>query len=498
MARRLTRLFRLTGTLVADQPLHVGGLDELAVTDQPVARDGFGRPYLPGTSLAGALFAAMGEHASAAHRGAVDENKGPTCASRVLIEDAPLLDGVIPELWDGVGIDRVHGAAAARIKYDREVLPAGSRFAFTLSYEADGDDDFARAFMGRVVTVLQRGLPLGASTSRGLGRVRLEGARGLDLNWHDRNAVLSYLSRATAPCEATIDAWHKAAVATGIQTEDGLDILVQWRPRLPLMVKAGQEGLATDVLPFVSRLPNGTYALALPGSGLKGALREQAERIVRSVRGLDVEADAPFHETVDVPIVRELFGLARRRTQRRGEDSGPGRGLLTVDSVYANQGHLEQVWRRLADEASPPPAGFDRAMHVAIDRWTGGAAEAFLYSAAEPSLDTPWQPIRLRYRPRPAHARQTGEQQPHRDSRIALHLALLWLVLEDLRAGRIALGFGKNRGYGAIVVASICFEGSLAEHYGLPAQVSGQCSLLDQPPPGLRQAWQQWLMEDEA
>src|SRR5216117_3113234 len=55
MARNITGRLILRGTLVARTPLHVGGLGEDVDTDLPLARDGAGRLYAPGTSLAGAL-----------------------------------------------------------------------------------------------------------------------------------------------------------------------------------------------------------------------------------------------------------------------------------------------------------------------------------------------------------------------------------------------------------------------------------------------------------
>src|SRR5262245_39483468 len=55
MARDIKGRIILRGTLVARTPLHVGGLGDDVDTDLPLARDGAGRLYAPGTSLAGAL-----------------------------------------------------------------------------------------------------------------------------------------------------------------------------------------------------------------------------------------------------------------------------------------------------------------------------------------------------------------------------------------------------------------------------------------------------------
>lgn len=481
MARRITHLLHLSGTLVAEEPLAIGGLDAVATTDMPVARDGQGRPYLPGTSLAGALFAVLGLPESHPLRGEVGA-QGPEAASRLWIDDAPC-EAASVERWDGVGIDRITGAAALRVKFDREVLAAGSRFRFDLTAEAVDDLDEVRGWVQRARQLLQAGLALGAGLTRGLGRVRLAETRCVEVDWRNPDEALAWLADPQSLPDAGVR-WA-AAPQPAVAAPEALDITIFWKPRLPVMTKAAEEGLACDMLPFVSRLADGSYALTLPGAGLKGALREQAERIVRTVLGREVHADAPLHEAVDVPVVRELFGLARGRTQSMDEDSGPGRGRLSVQTVYAEQGRPRQAWLDLA-HAESPPQGIERAMHVAIDRWTGGAATAFLYSAAEPMPEAnPWRPMRLSYRAR------AGDEA-------ALHLALLWLVLEDLRAGRIGLGFGKNRGYGEIAIERIEFAGTLREALGLPEQCEGNQSLLTSPPTRLKAAWEAWLAQEEA
>ena len=55
MARPIENRLIVSGTLEALTPLHVGGYGEDVDSDLPLARDGQGRHYLPGTSLAGPI-----------------------------------------------------------------------------------------------------------------------------------------------------------------------------------------------------------------------------------------------------------------------------------------------------------------------------------------------------------------------------------------------------------------------------------------------------------
>ena len=122
MARELVARLRINATLRAETPLHVGGHSDRLDLDLPLAVNGQGRFYVPGTSLAGVLRAWMARHFDAATVDMAElwghQEGEQGAASRVLVEDAPVtLPGGLPEeLWDGVGIDRQWGSAARTIR----------------------------------------------------------------------------------------------------------------------------------------------------------------------------------------------------------------------------------------------------------------------------------------------------------------------------------------------------------------------------------------------
>lgn len=97
--------------------------------------------------------------------------------------------------------------------------------------------------------------------------------------------------------------------------------------------------------------------------------------------------------------------------------------------------------RAALDGASLPH--WQEAYHVAVDRWTGGAAESFLYTVLEPHR-VAWEPLRLTV----DLARLAGTNR-------LPAVALLLLVLRDLSQGRLPLGFATHRGMGAVQVSSV-------------------------------------------
>ena len=102
----------------------------------------------------------------------------PLFASRLLIEDACPDGGEAPArktmIRDGVGIDRDTGTAAENVKFDFEVLETGPLFSFRMQVENMTATD--RKLVRLVLGLLRQGLFVGGKRAAGLGKIRLAGA----------------------------------------------------------------------------------------------------------------------------------------------------------------------------------------------------------------------------------------------------------------------------------------------------------------------------------
>ncbi|MGQ9901924.1 MAG: type III CRISPR-associated RAMP protein Csx7 [Fimbriimonadales bacterium] len=238
----------ITGELVAITGVRVGMSAESAIptaTDLPVIRDAQGRPFIPGSSLRGAVRAHI-ERIVRAFEPSVGGGKGasnptntnewaipperrrqlanrddyesavfekscrvervfgsPWLASRVRFTDLPLLTpDAEPELRDSVAIDREKESVAN--KYDFEAMPAGVRFGLEIVAENLDDHELGLLLLG--VRELENGnIRIGGFKGRGLGVVKLEKVR---YAWVDRDSLLAYLTQDTMqPVDA---AWVNA------------------------------------------------------------------------------------------------------------------------------------------------------------------------------------------------------------------------------------------------------------------------------------------------
>ena len=231
---------RITGELVAVTGVRVGMSAESAMptaTDLPVIKDANGRPFIPGSSLRGAVRAHTERIVRAFEpsvgngRGALDpidvrkynslyDGKSeeqifevssrvdqvfgsPKLASRVRFTDLPLLtEGAEPELRDSVAIDREKESVAN--KYDFEAMPAGVRFKLEIVAENLDDHELGLLLLG--IRELQRSnIRIGGFKGRGLGVVTLEKMR---YEWVDRGSLLEYLTQGTT--QPIDEAWINA------------------------------------------------------------------------------------------------------------------------------------------------------------------------------------------------------------------------------------------------------------------------------------------------
>src|SRR5208282_5617502 len=225
----------LEGVMTCETGLHVGagkGSLEIGGSDNPVVKDAFGRPYVPGSSLRGKIRSLLEQSSGLAvptelvylsrrkgqevrihqsdrpdddicllfgrNPGRMERVQGETLdttqatPARLAVYDAPLdpdsitvqmrenLDDELTEVKSENAIDRITSQANPRTL---ERVPAGARFRVRLVLDVLCEED--KALAARVVEGLRllEDDALGGGGSRGSGRVRFA---NLKLNWRNR------------------------------------------------------------------------------------------------------------------------------------------------------------------------------------------------------------------------------------------------------------------------------------------------------------------------
>ena len=422
----MSKRYVLRATLTCLTAFHLGGLANTPATDKSLARDGRGRLYVPGTSIAGVLRALLSAQDTDAERSLFGYQTGLAGQrSRLLVDHGYFLPGSPqPEIRDFVRINPHWGVAEDQHKFDSEVLPAGAKFSLRLEYEApDLANDPASAHRGFLALVKlladSHQMQFGAGFAKGLGRIGVENpARDLALwrfDFPSQQSCQNYLT--LLKLENSQDDWHLNPTGCNIppmqlanlRSELTIGLPVQIELQLtatgPFLVSSDEQGKTVDRMPYQE---NGQYII--PGSTIRGALRHRAIRIVNTLlNAWGYRTVAPkCWADVGEKAVEPLFGST---------------ALASILGI--------------TDCRLPANAVLQEVHNVAIDRFTGGARDGRLFSSCVFwSKSTPLTiPLSI-----------TIRKVSNNDGL----LGLLAHALYDLATEDVAVGHAKTSGHGRV------------------------------------------------
>ena len=479
MARQIQTRWKISSEVTAETPIHVGGMGGDADTDLALAVNGRGKYYIPGTSLAGTLRSWMGRSLDETNInnlwGFQDKNSNGH-ASFIIVEDAEInRQNMTIEIREGVGIDRHTGAAAESFKYSRAILPKGVTFPLNITLDIGEKENQNPNDLWQLLRALEAGdIRIGAAKTRGLGKVKLS-ITSIHEQKFDAENIFDVLING-----GQLRQWDEFK-PKNYNSPNQLTLDIVWNPKDPVMVKAEGDGIAVDILPLISQVNQKVY-FVIPGSSIKGVLRAHAERIVRTLLEIDITPDdqqnPKFNEQIKlktnqkrIELIDVIFGTAEKSNDGKSEGK---LGALSVNDCYATIPMNANNWSAVENTAKSKNEEFKEfqktlktaleipenstenpfrklqpTMHVAVDRWTGGAADGMLYSVLEP-IGVTWGNIGIHLDLQRLKKYNSDLEQPA--------IALLLLILRDFAHRKISIGYGTNRGMGTVEVTEIAMN----------------------------------------
>ncbi len=422
-SRHIIERIVVEGKLILLTPTHLGGGNAVGPTDMTLIRDEVtGCPLLTGTSIAGALrnYLRQVAHGYTGKPGRESpvvqlfggergDDKG---AQSLLIVDDALGQNVHLEIRDGVRIDPKTGTAHIEerdgrkqgAKFDMELLSAGT--IFPLRFELlvpQGQGDVLKETLTRALQGFERGeISLGARKRRGFGRCRVEQWRIVRYDLTSADGLLAWLEES----ESDVQKGSNIATLLGVEpTEDDhrhrFTVKATFRLETPLLIRSEADGaeMGADNAHLRS-WQNGKRVPVLPGTSLAGVLRHRALRILNTLS-----------PDIGQQKVRELFGGQEETAEDKRKLTA---SRLVVHETIIEGGHnLVQA-------------------RVKIDRFTGGAYPAALFSEA-PLFGRPQVTVEIALR-----NPQDWE------------IGLLLLLLKDLWTGDLPIGGERSIGRGRL------------------------------------------------
>ena len=399
------------GRLHLAAPLLIGegeSGEERSDRDIHVLRSKAGVPFIPGTSLAGALRSFIEADTPCAADilfGTMHRTGGESVCderqSAVSLYDVELNDAVIGSR-DGVHIDDVTGTAIDAHKYDYEIVESGAGGTFyaeiLLRRVHQKDEHTLKETLLRLSELLRGGFHVGALTTKGFGRMQL---RDMVVDCYDFRRpedAIAWLSPKRGNA-----AWHMAyddAAQTEPPPADGdFVITADFALTGALIVRDSVDPLAAadgEKSPAARMKTNAAGQNIIPGTSLKGVLRHRAAYILYALGKEQTQAEA---------FIDRLMGT----TAARGR-------FIVEETVVDAKMHMQTRSR--------------------IDRFTGGTIPSALFSTAPVWREKDGgRSVTLRFGVRQANEQEAG---------------LCVLLLKDLWLGRAAIGGEKSIGRGTL------------------------------------------------
>lgn len=449
-------------------PLSIAAGAGDASGDQPVLRDGNGRPFLPGTALVGQHRARMRHLPQAAS----DWMFGPAfggddAPTGVLwVEDAPLLGTPNLERRDHVRLEPFRGVAANRAKYDRETVAVGSTFPWSFELRLGGriresgpevgdsnplgltDEQLltlATFFASLTGSDGWGPMRLGGRTSRGFGEVRMRpgSLAAAAFRLANPSDLAAWIVRSEDTRAVCIDSIPRIGELLGLtlpppaQSERELEIHLRLRNRAGLIVRGAARAATRDVVHAASlhRREGDKQVAVLPGTSVAGACRARARAIEVLVRKIAAR------ELVQVGTPTGAAGVLPQDDQIGVPPATPITDYLFGSSAANGSTPDAREMRprpsRIAfAEAVIEGARELRHTRVAIDPWTGGALDHCLFTEDVQYGGTLELSLRL------------CQRQSDDPSLVTAARGLLFLTLRDLWEGDLPVGgeVGAGRG----------------------------------------------------
>lgn len=370
-----------------------------------IVRDHAGQPYLPPTTLKGALRALSERKGGGTAGKALDALFGTIksrtgggmgllvvrgasasgCPDVAAMPYAGALGRAAGFLAARTAIDGASGTAGDHLLFHQEMAPAGVTFPIRLLLLDHGPESArARAELENVLSIVARdGLSMGKSQADGQGEFRVSGS--------------IRVARLELTTDGALARRELEPVGTAKEAGDGSKPF-RLRCRGPfLVVDSSRKGSGEDSIQVNYQADADGRALLL-GSSLAGALRSRAEWLweLAALRGTA--------ETGDGDPIAWLFGDTGRKAQ------------LAIGGLRIAGGSKEQLTSLKIDRFSGAP------IHGALfktEAWSGVTLEFSLGLAR-----------------RGRHASHKGGEQ------------LFGLLCDDIRTGGLKLGHGANKGFG--------------------------------------------------
>lgn len=432
----IQKKYIIKGILTNESPLLIGGGQIDKTRDIAFVKDYRGKPYIPGTSLAGCLKSYFEEKYEIEKDLKFLWGQKDDYQAHFIIDDAFLnTDEYVIKIRDGVKINNETGRAIEHGLYNYESLEPKAKFTFKAEIVQRRSDNtnpekFLNTFLRDFISK-KANFQLGALSSFGFGKMKFDKLEILE--FEDVGSWIKYLQGTGEKLQnfSSNDSSYK------LKTPSFIDIRVKLKQITAFIARDYSQELTDDIEEAIGVIRSDTEdaspdSITLLSNGqpvltsktVKGALRAQAVTIVNTIKGL---ADKNYQPS---SLIDQLFG---KWIGKQGDEKEKSKSILTIEETVISKLENLQLHQR-----------------VSIDRFTGGAVESKLFNSVPVYPDeNPEVELRMKLQI------SKGFENSEIPSVTQAHLGLLIFILRDLNDKLFSIGGEKAIGRGLFDVLEI-------------------------------------------
>lgn len=343
----------IQGKIHLMSPLIIGsGKDDYA--DIEVLKDVKGIPYIPATSVIGVLKHYFYEnfpndlteetHQFWGFSEKVKLNGKPTqnsAQSAFVCHDLDTSNAPIM-VRDGVKIDPQNQVAKKGAKYDYEIVDRGAVFNihWEVTLRKQYDTETFKRILATIIELLKSGtISFGAKTNSGFGKCKLKDIQVSEFDFSKKEDVLKWLKQDFTNSKSYLNS------NPFLKEENSFCIEAKFAVKNSIIVRSYSEKI--NMPDAMSISSNGAFVL--PGTSIKGAIRNRATRILKTLYDDANKAN----DRID-----DLFGIVVENGDKKKNKS----------RVLIEERKIERVNPELQNR-------------IKIDRFTGGTVKTALFNS---------------------------------------------------------------------------------------------------------------------
>lgn len=408
----------LRGKITLLSPAIIGsGANE--ETDFDLLTDGEGKPFIPGTSIAG-VFRSLCQNYFPNND---DVNKlfgftkgNGARASLLLFSDLPIQDAKIGKRT-GVKIDNRLGRAEEKHLYEYQVIEKGN---FDLKIEAKTENDADKELVEKAFRffykLLKEKIRLGAKTNSGFGVIGINQSDKIEyfqLDLTNIDKLIRWLNK-----EYKEEDLIKLDDLTDVQCWHCRKLLIKAEFKLKTSLIIRDYSVNPDLPDAVSLKSGDDYIIS--GTSIKGALRSRAEKILNTLSNDEKKTEE---------MLNDLFGYVKVIKVEENSIQPGAKSGQNSQMEKAKKGRLRVNEVKLENYAA------EQQTRIKIDRFTGGALGGALLEEMPVFAAEEGKPFTIEI-----------EVDKYQD----WEAGLLLLLLKDLWTGDLPVGGEKSIGRGVL------------------------------------------------